>query len=253
MNLKKVILVILSIVQLYACADYKIDKEIQYNKRLYYSSSGFALIYEDELFKQKVINRKFDNQKIKVMHNILKKNTPIKIINPDNSKVIETKVYKKANYPKIFNIVISKKISTILELDSNNPYVEIAEIKKNKTFVAKESNIFDEEKNVAGKAPVDKIEVNDLTISKTKSIKKKSKNNNYYLIIGDFYFQNSAEELKNELYKKIKSDKLYLKKITNNNYRLGIGPFKNFNALKETYISLNNLGFEKLDVYRGMK
>ena len=34
------------------------------------------------------------------MHNLLKTNTPIKIINPANSKFIETKIYKKANYPK---------------------------------------------------------------------------------------------------------------------------------------------------------
>ena len=50
------------------------------------------------------------------MHNYLKRNTPIKIINPVNSKVIETKIYKKANYPKIFNVVVSKKIASILEL-----------------------------------------------------------------------------------------------------------------------------------------
>ena len=28
------------------------------------------------------------------------------------------------------------------------------------------------------------------------------------------------------------------------------GPFKNFNALKTTYISLNKLGFENLNIYR---
>ena len=72
------------------------------------------------------------------MHSSLKKNTPIKIINLENSKFIETQIYKKSTYPKIFNIVISKKISSILELDLNNPFVEIFEIKKNKTFISKE-------------------------------------------------------------------------------------------------------------------
>ena len=42
----------------------------------------------------------------------------------------------------------------------------------------------------------------------------------------------------------------YVKKIKDNKYRLLIGPFKNFNALKTTYISLNELGFEGLNIYR---
>ena len=41
-----------------------------------------------------------------------------------------------------------------------------------------------------------------------------------------------------------------VKKINNNKYRLLVGPFKNFNALKTTYISLNNLGFESLNIFR---
>ena len=41
-----------------------------------------------------------------------------------------------------------------------------------------------------------------------------------------------------------------VKKINNNKYRLLAGPFKNFNTLKTTYISLNNLGFEGLHVYK---
>ena len=250
MNLKKVILVLVSIIQLYACADYKTDKEIQYNEKRYYSSSGFALIYEDELYKQKVINKKFDNQNIKVMHNILKKNTPIKIINPDNLKVIETKVYKKANYPKIFNIVISKKISYILELDVNNPYVEIFELKKNETFIAKEGNIFEDEKNVADKAPIDQIKMDDLSKDQTQIEKIITKKSNFILVISDFYYLSSANNLKNELVKKTNINNISVKKINNKKYRLLVGPFENFNALKTTYISLNNLGFEGLNIYR---
>ena len=41
-----------------------------------------------------------------------------------------------------------------------------------------------------------------------------------------------------------------VKKINNKKYRLLAGPFKNFNALKTTYISLNNLGFEILNIYK---
>ena len=42
-------------------------------------------------------------------------------------------------------------------------------------------------------------------------------------------------------------------KITDTKYRLSVGPFKNFNALKSIYISLNNLGFEGINIYRGQE
>jgi len=44
-------------------------------------------------------------------------------------------------------------------------------------------------------------------------------------------------------------DNISIKKINNKKYRLFVGPFKNFNALKTSYISLNNLGFEILNIY----
>ena len=55
--------------------------------------------------------------------------------------------------------------------------------------------------------------------------------------------------LKNELSRKINLTNIMVKKINDNKYRLLVGPFKNFNALKTTYISLNNLGFESLNIY----
>ena len=237
MNLNRIILLILSL-QLFSCASYQTTQK---DDRQYYSSSGFVLIYEDILYEQKVVNKKLDNENLSVMHNQLKMNTPIKIINPDNLKSIETKIYKKANYPKIFNMVISKKIASFLELDMNNPYVEIIEVKK---------NIYQEEKNVAGKAPVDEIEMNDLTKNKPKIDKKTTKKGDFILVISDFYYLDSANNLKNELVKKIYISNISVKKINDKKYRLLVGPFKNFNTLKTTYISLNNLGFESLNIFR---
>ena len=55
------------------------------------------------------------------------------------------------------------------------------------------------------------------------------------------------------LFEKSASNKitnLYVKKINDKKYRLYAGPFKNFNALKNTYISLNKLGFENLNINR---
>ena len=250
MNLKKIILAFVYINLLYSCADYSVNKSVQKKVRQYYSSSGFALIYEDNLYIQKVVNKKINNEDIKVMHSLLRMNTPIKIINPANSKAIETKIYKKANYPKIFTIVVSERVASILELDLDNPFVEVIEVKKNKTFVAKKTNTYEEEKNVAGKAPVDEIKMDNLTVNEDKDKKKVFKDNNFIIVINDFYYEDSAINLKNELFKKNKFNNILVRKIGNNKYRLLAGPFKNFNALKTTYISLNNLGFEDLNIYK---
>jgi hypothetical protein len=238
------------VIPLYSCADYNVNKTMHEKPNLYYSSSGFALIYEDNLYKKKILNKKINNEEIKVMHNLLKMNTAIRIINPANSKVIETKIYKKVNYPKIFTIVVSKKIASILELDLDNPFVEVIEVKKNKTFIAKKTNTYEEEKNVAEKAPVDKIKMDSLTNNKGEVKKKVLKKNNFIILINDYYYEDSAINLKNELLAKTGFSNILVKKISNNKYRLLAGPFKNFNALKTTYISLNNLGFEDLNIYK---
>ena len=214
--------------------------------------SAFAILTADNPgsnVSPKIVNKKINNEDIRVMHSQLKVNTPLKIINPVNSKVIETKIYKKAKYPKIFNIVISKKIASILELDVNNPYVEVVEVKKNKIFIAKKTNTFDEEKKVAENAPVDEITMDDLSKEELDIKKEISKEINFILVINDFYFEDSANNLKTELVEKTKMNNISIEKINNKKYRLFVGPFKNFNALKTTYISLNNLGFEISNIY----
>ena len=206
MNLIKKIILFSLVLILGACAEYKTGKLKQIKKKEFYSSKGFALIYSAELFKQGVIAKRLNNndivdnklnhEQIIAIHSSLKKNTTIKIINPENSKVIETKIFKKAYYPMIFNIVLSKKIATILELDTDNPYVEVFEVKINKTFVAKEGNIFEEEKNVANAAPIGEIKMDDLSEEPMDVKRKFDKKNNFVLIISDFYYYDTAQNLK---------------------------------------------------------
>ena len=249
MNLKKILYLFLLCNLIFSCAEYQVQKSKKNIEKKFYSSKGFALIFSEDLYKQRVINKKLNNKKVAAMHNILRVNTPVKILNPKNSKFIETKISRKGNYPKIFNIVLSESAASILGLDTENPYVEVFEVKKNKKFVAKKSNTFDEEKNVADKAPVDEIKMDDITETKVE-IKKKVDKKSYILVISDFYYETSANNLMAELAKKININKISVKKININKYRLLVGPFKNFNALKTTYISLNNLGFEDLNIYR---
>ena len=250
MNFKRLILLIPVLLFLHSCAEYKVNKSTSKKERHFYSSKGFALIYDDEIVESKLIKKKMKNDVFYVIHNFLKKNTPIKIVNPKNSKTIETKVNAKADYPKIFNIVISEQIATTLEIDAENPYVEVIELKINKKFIAKEANTFDEEKNVAEKAPISEVKMDDLTKDKIKNQEISIKDDNFILVISDFYYIDSANNLKNELIKKMNINNISVKKINNNKYRLLVGPFKNFNALKNTYISLNNLGFELLNIYK---
>ena len=64
--------------------------------------------------------------------------------------------------------LISLRIFDELEINPNQPFIEIKEIKDNSTFLAKKTKMYDEEKNVANKAPVDSISINDLNSSNKK-------------------------------------------------------------------------------------
>jgi len=243
------IIVYLPIFFLLSCAEFKNNQTSNLEKK-YYTSKGFALIYDESLFIDKVVKRKIKNDKIAVAHSHLKRGTNIKIINPNNSKSLETIVTSTFKYPKIFNLVVSQEVASLLDLDSENPYIELFEIKKNHKFVAKEGSMFEEEKNVATKAPVKKIKMNDLSIEVTEKKKEKKIIKNYIIVISDFYYHDSAQKLKVELISKTRNQNFNIKTINNKKYRLSAGPFKNFNTLKSTYISLNNLGFEELNIYK---
>ena len=248
MNLNKTIIILISLT-LINCAGIEKKSSTSKDERNYYSSSGFALIYKDSLYQNKVVNKKINNDKILLLHKSLKTNTAVRITNLKNSKSLDTKVYRKAKYPKIFNVLISEKIASILDLDYENPYVEIIELKKNKTFVAKEGNTFEEEKNVAEKAPVEEIQMDNISDAKKNASAEEINKEKFIIIISDFYYKDSALNLKKELSKKISLKNISIKKINDTKYRLLAGPFENFNALKTTYISLNNLGFEDLNIY----
>ena len=75
MTLSRIIFSLICVIALYSCADYNVYKVNQSKEKQYYSSSGFALIYEDDLYKQKVIDKKINNEDIRVMHSFLKINT----------------------------------------------------------------------------------------------------------------------------------------------------------------------------------
>ena len=133
-----------------------------------FSNKGFALIYNDNLYSEKIVSKKIDERSLIIFQKNLKNNTPVKITNILNNKSIIAKVGKKSNYPRFNNSVLSKRIAKELDLDIDQPYIEILEILENSIFVAKKTKTFDEEKSVAVKAPVNSISINDLNIDKKK-------------------------------------------------------------------------------------
>ena len=103
---------------------------------------------------------------------------------------------------------------------------------------------------MALKIPTNEVKIADLSENKVKIKKNNTQRKNFIIVIADFYYLDSANNLKLELQKETKINNLLVKKIKDNQFRLLVGPFKNFNTLKSAYISLNNLGFEGLNIYQ---
>ena len=176
MNFKK-ILVFFSIFFLSACNQFdKNNKSLIYISDQKYSNTGFALIYDDKLKKEKKISKKIDNRSLLIFHNKIKKNSFVKITNPINDKsIIAEVISNNVKFSSFYNSVITQRIAEELSLDPKEPYIDLVLISKNSTFVAKKAKTFDEEKNVAEKAPVDGITIDNLGKEMTKEVKIKKK------------------------------------------------------------------------------
>tara|TARA_B100000945_G_scaffold281450_1_gene249146 strand:- start:707 stop:1438 length:732 start_codon:yes stop_codon:yes gene_type:complete len=235
--------IILFILILTSCSN---NVSIKKNKADPYSSSGFALIYNELDYNNKILSHKLNNFDLEIGHNKLKKNSIVKITNPDNNKSIELKITKKIKYPNFYKIVISKQVGQILELNKNMPFVSVEEKFKNKSFIAKKAVTFSEEKRVSNKAPVTMVKIDNISSQQQKEKKIIKK---FSLIIGDFYSSESAENLRDTLeHKYVKKGSLRIEKLAKNKYRLFAGPYSSINTLKIRYFELNKYGFEDLDI-----
>ena len=214
-----------------------------------YNSKGFALVYEENDFDNKIVSKKLDSNKLEVGHRKLGKNKILILTNPENNKSVELKVSKKIKYPNFFNVVITKKVSEELGLNSEFPFLEVRQRVKNKSFVAKKAEMFNEEKNVFDKAPVTKIKIDNISKAKNKKNKKQIMNKKFSILIGEFYSKESANNLKNNLVDKyIKTELLKVRKLGKNRFELSAGPYFSINTLKSDYFALNKYGFEDLDI-----
>ena len=211
-----------------------------------YSSTGFALIYDDEDYINKIISKKMDDTELTIAHNKIRKNSILKITNPKNKKSVELRVSKNINYPNFYKILITRSVAEKLELNQNAPFVDIHQKIKNKSFVAKKAVTFTEEKKVSNKAPVTKVKIDNIS---TKQNLKKNNIQKFTIIVGDFYSEESAKNLIDTLeHMYVKKGALKLKKMGKNKFQLFVGPYTSINTLKKRYFELNKYGFEDLDI-----
>ena len=109
-----------------------------------YTNTGFALIYNEKLKKEKKITKKIDNNSLLIFHKNLKENSFVKITNPINQKNIIVKVASnKVNFPELYNSVITLRIAQELSLNINEPYVDLFLISQDSTFIAKKAKTFE--------------------------------------------------------------------------------------------------------------
>ena len=212
-------------------------------------SKGFAYIYNDEDFENKVIKKKLDNSSFQIAHNKLRIGSLIKIINIKTNDSIILKNNKKIDYPEFYKILITKPVADALNLSLDLPLVEVLEVKKNKSFVAKKTKIFKEEERIHNNAPVETVTIDN--ISTNNNIKKKITKDKFYIIIAEFYSKNSALLLKKRITQELtnfKSKKLYVKSEKSNKTTLLSGPYSSINLMKNDYIQLKKFGFEELDI-----
>ena len=251
MNCRTFLLIVLFFI-LNACNQYdQKNKEIKFTVDQKYKNTGFALVYNESLKKNKKIAKKLDNRSLKIFHKSLKKNSFVKITNPVNDKsVIAEVVSNNVKFSEFYNSVISLRIAENLSLNLNEPYINLILISQNSTFIAKKAKTFDEEKNVAEKAPVDGIKIDNLgnTVKEKKEIKKSIFL--YSIKIADFYYIDSAKNMINRIKNETSLKNPSIKKLSKTKYRVLLGPFNDIKKLEESFNNIKLLNFDNLEILK---
>ena len=218
-----------------------------------YSNDGFALIYNNDIFKKRIVSKKIDQRSLIIFNNKLKKDTDIKITNLLNEKYLIAKVGKNSKYPIFYNSVISERIATELEIDPDQPYVRVETINTNNIFVANKAKTFDEEKKVANKAPVDSISIKNISLNKDKNkeiIEKENTKFEFIIKFADLFFEDSAIMLKKRLEEEFELKDINIKKMSKNLYRVYKGPFYNLGSIKNVYNEISEVNFENIELIK---
>ena len=220
-------------------------KELNFQLENRYKNTGFALISDENLSNIK----KLELRSLKIYHKSLKKRSMVKITNPTNGKYLIAEVKSnKVKFSNFYNSVLSLRIAEELELDLSEPYIEIISISKNSTFIAKKAKIFDEERNVAEKAPVDGIQIKDLNKKQIKKKSLKKKNFSYFIKVADFYYKDTAQIMVNRIKSEVSIKDLKIISLSKIKFRVLIGPFDDIKSLKNAFEKMDYFNFENLEI-----
>jgi hypothetical protein len=217
-----------------------------------YKNSGFALVYNPMLKKEKKISKKIDNRSLLIFHKSLKKNSFVKITNPVNQKtVIAEVISNNVKFSDFYNSVITSRIAEELSLNLNEPYINLVLISQNSTFVAKKAKTFNEEKKVAEKAPVDGIQIDNLgEINQPKNETIKEEIFSYSIKIADFYYKDSAKNMSDRIINETNIRNPLIKTISNTKYRVLLGPFNDIKKLEDSFNEIKSLDFENIEILK---
>jgi len=245
-------IIVLSLLVLFnSCEQHslKSSNKVTFMPEKKYKNVGFTLIYNEKLDI-----RNLDDRSLQIFHKNLKKKSFVKITNPDNAKSVIAEVKSnKVKFSNFYNSIITSRIADILELNIQEPYVEIILISKNSTFIAKKAKTFDEEKKIAGKAPVDGIKISSLNKESATSIQKLSNNKfSYSIKVADFYYKKTAELMIDRINSEISLKNVKIIQLSKNNYRVLLGPFNDIKTLKESFDKMNSLYFENLEILKNV-
>ena len=245
------IYILISLIFLTSCEQYNINKTSDFNSKSSkkYKNIGFSLIYSDELKLKKL-----DQRSLQIFHKTLKAKSQVKITNPLNNKSLIAEIKSnRVKFSNFYNSVITNRIVETLEINTLEPYIEIVLISKNSTFVANEAKTFEEEKEVAQKAPIDGIEISDLSGVSKKQVKSQlNKKFSYSIKVADFYYKKTANLMIDRIKTETSINNIKLIELSKTNYRVLIGPYNDINSLKDSFEKMNSLNFENLEILKNV-
>ena len=251
MNYKSILIVFF--IFLVGCEQNNLKKNVV-NREIMskYKNSGFALVYDPVLKKEKKISKKIDNKSLFIFHKNLKKNSFVKITNPINQKtVIAEVISNKVRFSDFYNSVITSRIADELSLNLNDPYIDLVLISQNSTFIAKKAKTYNEEKKVAEKAPVDGIQIDNLgDVNQPKNKAKKDNIFSYSIKIADFYYKDSAKNMSDRIIDETNITNPVIKTISNTKYRVLLGPFNDIKKLEDSFNEIKSLDFENIEILK---
>ena len=94
MNFLNKILILFFIFLISACVNNTRTRSKHKPDKIFYSSSGFALLYDESYYDEKIIKSKLDNNTISIFHSFLIRNTSINAL--DRNKFIKKRLILEA-------------------------------------------------------------------------------------------------------------------------------------------------------------